>query len=34
MLEKALTGGKGYWTWIIILLAIIGVRLYQLPPSV
>src|SRR4030066_1386436 len=24
MLEKALTGSKGYWTWIIILLAIIG----------
>jgi len=25
MLEKALSGGKGYWTWIIFLLAIIGV---------
>ena len=25
MLEKALKGGKGYWTWIFFLLAIIGV---------
>src|SRR5208283_4769520 len=25
MLEKALTGGKGYWGWIFLLLAIIGV---------
>ena len=25
MLEKALTGGKGYWVWIILLLGIIGV---------
>jgi len=25
MIEKALNGGKGYWTWIIFLLAIIGV---------
>ena len=24
MLEKALKGGKGYWTWIILLLAVIG----------
>lgn len=24
MLEKALDGGKGYWTWIVLLLAIIG----------
>src|SRR3989304_9932650 len=24
MLEKALTGSKGYWTWIFVLLAIIG----------
>lgn len=25
MLEKALTGGRGYWTWIFFLLALIGV---------
>ena len=25
MLEKALSGSKRYWTWIFILLAIIGV---------
>lgn len=25
MLDKALTGSKGYWTWILILLLIIGV---------
>lgn len=25
MLEKALTGNKGYWTWVFILLAIAGV---------
>lgn len=25
MLEKALKGGKGYWTWIILLLGVIGV---------
>ncbi|MEK7224542.1 MAG: NrfD/PsrC family molybdoenzyme membrane anchor subunit, partial [Bacteroidota bacterium] len=25
MLEKALTGGKKYWTWVFFLLAIIGV---------
>src|SRR5208282_2731098 len=25
MLEKALTGGKSYWGWIILLLGIIGV---------
>ncbi|MFH1146160.1 MAG: NrfD/PsrC family molybdoenzyme membrane anchor subunit [Pseudomonadota bacterium] len=25
MLEKALKGGKGYWTWIVLLLGVIGV---------
>ncbi|MCB2213150.1 polysulfide reductase NrfD [bacterium] len=25
MIENALKGGKGYWTWIVILLAIIGI---------
>lgn len=28
MLEKALTGGKGYWSWIFLLLAIIGTGFY------
>ncbi|MEW5734569.1 MAG: sulfate reduction electron transfer complex DsrMKJOP subunit DsrP [Thermodesulfobacteriota bacterium] len=34
MIEKALTGGKGYWTWVVCLLAVIGAGfltyLYQL----
>ena len=25
MFEKALTGGRGYWTWLVILLGVIGV---------
>ncbi|MBD3258176.1 menaquinol oxidoreductase [candidate division GN15 bacterium] len=28
MLEKAFTGGKGYWTWVFILIAAIGIGTY------
>jgi molybdopterin-containing oxidoreductase family membrane subunit len=25
MLEKALTGGRGYWTWLVALVALIAI---------
>ena len=34
MLEKALTGNRTYWSWIFLLLAIIGVGIFFTPSRI